>query len=262
MPQCFNTADANIVKIHKHIHNKKNNEENLDNDLSDSFRLMMEEEEEHANYQINPEINKQIENIAKTRAGAKTAIQKQADVMLKRQKKVINSFKVGDYVLYACSDVDRGSADPENLLCIILEHIPNSILFKLGCRAGKLDQSYPFNSLTKTDLVTDFKLEDIPDRIVSVRQAISTISIAGGQGVKKCSCKSGDCSKCSCKDNGQCNSKCHGGKPNPNCTRPGTGTVGLEDEEEVVSSQTTQSKQPLIKIGVTKQRSSQRKKKE
>ena len=68
--------------------------------------------------------------------------------------------------------------------------IPNSILFKLGCRAGKLDQSYPFNSLTKTDLVTDFKVEDIPDRIVSVRQAISTISIAGGQGVKKCSCKS------------------------------------------------------------------------
>ena len=113
MPQCFKTADANIIKIHKHIHNKNNNEDNLDNDLSDSFRLMMEEEEEDANDQIDPEINKQIENIAKTRAGAKAATQKQADVMLKRQKKVINSFKVGDYVLYACSDVDRGSVDPE-----------------------------------------------------------------------------------------------------------------------------------------------------
>ncbi len=169
MPQCFKTADANIVKIHKHIYNKNNNEDYHDNDLSDSFRLMMEiEEEEDNNEQIDPEINKQIENIAKTRAGAKAAIQKQANVMLKRQKKVINSFKVGDYVLFACSDVDRGSADPENLLCIILEHIPNSILFKLGCRAEKLDQSCPFNSLTKTDLVTDFKVEDIPDRIVSV----------------------------------------------------------------------------------------------
>jgi hypothetical protein len=39
-------------------------------------------------------------------------------------------------------------------------------------------------------------------------------------------------------------SKCHSGKPSPNCTRPGTGTVGLEDEEEeeVVSSKSTQSK--------------------
>ena len=111
--------------------------------------------------------------------------------------------------------------------------LPYSILFKLGWRARKLDQSYHFNSLTKTDLVTDFKLEDMPDRIVSARQAISTISIADGQGVKKCSCKSGDCSKCSCKGNGQSNSKCHGEKPNPNCTKSGTGTVGLEDESSV-----------------------------
>jgi hypothetical protein len=55
--------------------------------------------------------------------------------------------------LYCVSDVDRGAADPENLLCIIIEHIENSIQFRLGCKSGTLDQTYPFNSLTKTELV-------------------------------------------------------------------------------------------------------------
>jgi hypothetical protein len=180
--------------------------------------------------------------------------------MLSRQKKVINSFKVGDFVLYRVSDVDRGAADPENLLCIIIEHIENSIQFRLGCKAGILDQTYPFNSLTKTELVSDFKIEDIPDKTVSVRQAISLLSLAGGQGVKKCNCRTSDCNsgRCSCKvANRQCNSKCHGGNANNNCCRPGTGTTGLEaDEEEQTQSSSqaqpsSQAKQPLIKIGVS-----------
>jgi hypothetical protein len=146
----------------------------------------------------------------------------QANVMLLRQKKVINSFKVGDLVFFCCSDVDRGAADPENLLCIIIEHIENSIQFRLGCKAGIFDQTYPFNSFTKTELVSDFKLEDIPDKTVTVRKAISLLSLTGGQGVKKCNCRTSDCNsgRCSCKvANRQCNSKCHGGNANNNCYR-------------------------------------------
>ena len=41
--------------------------------------------------------------------------------------------------------------------------------------------------------------------------------------------------------------KCHGG--DNNCCRPGTGTTGLEADEEQTQS-SSQAKQPLIKIGV------------
>ena len=142
--------------------------------------------------------------------------------MLSRQKKVINSFKVGDKVLLPVDGVDLGAADAENLLCIILERIPDSIQFRLGYKAGKLDQTYPFNVLTKTELVTPFNIDDVPDKVVSVRQAVSTISIAGGQGFKMCRCVDGKCNggRCGChRDNRKCNSKCHGGNANPNCTR-------------------------------------------
>jgi hypothetical protein len=37
-------------------------------------------------------------------------------------------------------------------------------------------------------MTNNFKIEDIPDKTVSVRQAISLLSLAGGQGVKKCNC--------------------------------------------------------------------------
>ena len=80
--------------------------------------------------------------------------------------------------------IDLDATNAENLLCIILERIPDSIQFRLGCKAGKLDQTYPFNVLTKTELVTPFNIDDVPDKVVSVRQAVTTISIAGGQGVK------------------------------------------------------------------------------
>ena len=45
-------------------------------------------------------------------------------------------------------------------------------------------------------------------------------------------------------------SKCHGGNANNNCCRPGTGTTGLEADEEQTQS-SSQATQPLIKIGVS-----------
>jgi hypothetical protein len=193
-------------------------------DLSESFKLLLEEEEVEAQKTVSNKV-KQIEEI---RNKAHKAQREQADRMLSRQKKVINSFKVGDKVLLPCDGHDTGGADAENLLCVIIEKIPNSIQFRLGCKAGVLDQTYPFNVLTKTDLVTTFDEAEIPKNsegdfaIVSVRQAITAISIAGGQGMKKCNCRTGKCNggRCGCNSEGRkCNSKCHGGQPNPNCIR-------------------------------------------
>jgi len=43
----------------------------------------------------------------------------------------------------------------------------------------------------------------------------------------------------------------HGGNANNNCCRPGTGTTGLEADEEEETQSSSQAKQPLIKIGVS-----------
>jgi hypothetical protein len=104
----------------------------------------------------------------------------------------------------------------------------------------------------------------VDENIVKIHKAVTNknyneenidadLSLTGGQGVKKCNCRTSDCNSgsCSCKvANRQCNSKCHGGNANNNCCRPGTGTTGLEaDEEQTPSS--SQATQPLIKIGVS-----------
>ena len=87
----------------------------------------------------------------------------------------------------------------------------------MGCRAGQLDQTYLFNDLTKIEVVTAFSIDDIlrnKDNTgyekVSAREAVTTISIAGGQGVKKCLCKTGSCNggHFGCNQEGRkCNSK-------------------------------------------------------
>ena len=62
-----------------------------------------------------------------------------------------------------------------------------NIMCKLGCRAGKLDEWFPFNVFNKTDLVNDFTKDMIPTDgngemiVLSKREAIRTLSKSRGQ---------------------------------------------------------------------------------
>ena len=80
---------------------------------------------------------------------------------MRKNKKQINSFKVGVIVLLHNEGIDHSSADPVSLVCIILEK--KDILFKLGCEAGVLDTRFALNVIEKTDLVTLFTSEQIPN---------------------------------------------------------------------------------------------------
>lgn len=112
--------------------------------------------------------------------------------------------------------VDRGVADARNIICIILETKNN--MFKLGCKVGVLEGLFPFNTMTKTELRTDFEKENIPENVFKVREAIRLLSVGHGQGVLKCNC-TGKCANCNCvKAKQLCNSRCHKGKTNANCT--------------------------------------------
>ena len=98
------------------------------------------------------------------------------------------------------------------MLCYKLEKKHDS--FRIGCKAGVLDTSFQWNQLTKSELVTDGKMEEIPDEELSIRSAIIALSVGHGQGVLKCGCKKRG-GKCSCLKAGQkCNSRCHGENKN------------------------------------------------
>ena len=84
-------------------------------ELNETFSEEQKEEQER--------VTSQVEQIANTRTKAKQSQTKQANQMLAGNKKVINSFKVGDLVLLPVDVHDLGSADAPNLECIILEKI-------------------------------------------------------------------------------------------------------------------------------------------
>ena len=69
--------------------------------------------------------------------------------MLSRNRKAINAINVDDIVLFKVDDVDRGAADPPNIVCVILE--TNESMFKLGHKGGVLKEWFPFNVLQKID---------------------------------------------------------------------------------------------------------------
>ena len=159
-----------------------------------------------------------LQRIESARTKALNGQKKQAKKMLEKNKKLINSYKTGDLVLLHTDGIDRGAADAINILCVILEK--KHELFKLGCEVGILDTHFPFNAFEKTQLVTTFKANDVPDKQLSVREAIRLLSVGHGQGVLKCNCKTGECNagRCSCfRANQKCNSRCHGGCENKNC---------------------------------------------
>ena len=120
--------------------------------------------------------------------------------MLKKNKRLINSFKIGDQVLFILNKKDEK--------------------FQLGCQAGILDRWFTFNVFSKSDHVSSYSMSDIPTNTLSLREAVKAVSIAHGQGVLKCNCEQGSCvnGKCTCKKaNQKCNSRCHGGNVNENC---------------------------------------------
>ena len=106
-------------------------------------------------------------------------------------------------------------------------------LFKLGTQVGVLDKYFAYNAFFKTKLECSFKKEEIPkvvdkkgnktddDVTLSLREAVSKLSIGTGQGYVKCGCtNNAKCStqRCSCKQAKiACSFKSHGKSPDSNC---------------------------------------------
>ena len=142
------------------------------------------------------------------RAAAAHGLKRQAKRMLNRSVTKMKALDVGDNVLVPVSESDRGRGDPLNLIGVVIEKSERG--FKIGTKAGVLSGVFARNQieLTKFNKIT---CNMIPSDELSIRTAVRLLSVGEGQGMVKCSCKTG-CLKIRCKcfkNKRDCTSACH-----------------------------------------------------
>lgn len=143
-------------------------------------------------------------------ASAKRHLEDQAERMLIASRQRFEDAKVGQNVVIRIPDVDRGRADPRNVMAVVMS-IENGF-YKLGTKSGIIDRLYCRNELELCEQQF-FTKDDVPGTAsTSLRQAVGAASVSGHmQGFIKCDCKSGcKANICKCKKSGVlCNSRCH-----------------------------------------------------
>ena len=135
----------------------------------------------------------------------------QASEMLKRSREKFPPGKVDDTVKLRIPDVDRGRCAPRNVIGAITNVNDENGLYKVGTQFGTINTSYTRNDFTPCP-ENLLRIEDVPCTEVSLRECAGKFSVGGGQGYKRCQCKTGyGTDKCSChREKKLCNSKCHG----------------------------------------------------
>jgi hypothetical protein len=140
--------------------------------------------------------------------------------MLNQHIHKLGEAKIGDTVQVPVPDVDRGPADLINVLAYITKINKAHMTYQLATKYGIIAGWHTRNKfhICKQKLL---KLEGLDlSKELSLREISRLHSVCGGQGFQKCNCL-GKCERnCSCKKNNVlCNSKCHRGEHNSNCTR-------------------------------------------
>ena len=149
----------------------------------------------------------------RARIEACKGIEKQAKKMIARNTitdtKWTEALRIGDSVAVPVSQFYRSKGDPPNIIGLVLEFDQRG--YRIGTRSAKIKGRLARNQIEFIKF-TGMKLEDIPDGELSIREIVRAQSICGGQGFRRCHCKSNCLTKrCSCLKAGlKCNSACHG----------------------------------------------------
>lgn len=133
-----------------------------------------------------------------------------AEKMTETSNKKFKSIDIVSYVYLTVPKVDRGPLDSKNLIGKVID-MKNG-LYRLGTSKGIFKTWFSRNDIQES--LVDFK-DEVPDKIITVREAIAYFSRFGGQGFQKCFCKGStkQCSTNKCtyfKNKNLCSSKCHG----------------------------------------------------
>lgn len=137
---------------------------------------------------------------------------KAAEKMINVCQDLYPALKVGDEVTMPVPGVDRGPLDFANIRGIILA--TKDDLYQIGTKNGLLAGWYNRTEMQNCQ-TSELSADDVPrDRVMTIREAAASQSLTGGQGFKKCMCKSGakQCRtlRCKCFKAGlECNTKCH-----------------------------------------------------
>lgn len=150
----------------------------------------------------------------RARKAALQGIQQQAKRMLVRSSKILRPLNVGDNVAVPVSEFDRGKVDPPNLIGIVME-VDESGYYTIGTKQGIIKGKLARNQF-ESIRYTELSRTDIPRTILSIREIVRAQSMCGGQGYRRCHCRSiKSClsKRCSCLRAGvSCNSACHDNK--------------------------------------------------
>ncbi|CAB5359244.1 unnamed protein product [Rhizophagus irregularis] len=132
-------------------------------------------------------------------------------ILMEKKVKKKDLFKVGDIVNLKIPKADKGKLGRSHLPCKILQ-VKSNGFYNLGCFAGTLNVNYKGNCLESTELTSMAELTNIPNKVVTVTEAVRLQSNINSV---KCKCPNTNCStmKCACKKlNLSCNIRCHPGK--------------------------------------------------
>ena len=150
----------------------------------------------------------------------------------------------------------RDSHRLAGLVVEITEH-DNRQFYKVGVVGGVLNTSF-----VRQDLVHEAKqspsslgLQGVGEGNwrslpkISIRQGVKNVSLTGGQGMVKCSCKKATCktNKCACyRANRKCNSRCHA--KNANCKNHDQDDVMDIDDDGEDNAEDSDVDQPTKRI--------------
>ena len=115
--------------------------------------------------------------------------------------------------------VERGSADPRNIIGVVTECSDND-LHTIAVKGGILEQKYSRNQFDVCTTILYSSDDVCTDKNISLRQAVQLESRYGGQGFTRCNCagsKRCQTNRYKCfKVRLVCNSRCHSSLPNIN----------------------------------------------
>ena len=144
----------------------------------------------------------------KVREEARLGIEKQASRMVERSKRKLKPLGPGDNVAVPISMFDRSKLDSPNVIGVILSADEDG--YVVGTKSGRVKGKMARSQIEAINF-SGLKDTDVPDKELGLREIVRAQSVCGGQGFKRCHCKTScKTSRCSCHKAGlHCNSACH-----------------------------------------------------
>ena len=128
------------------------------------------------------------QGIVNNRNDAKRKLKQSASKMLEQAAKKFKPAEFGQNVNVPIPDMDRGKLDPPNFTAVVKEFDIETGLYLLGTRVGLLDHKFSRNQFEPIS-ERFLSIDDVPDKVLGVREAARLHSINGGQGFFKCVCQ-------------------------------------------------------------------------